>query len=335
MSEEKTKKEFWDKVDSKAVDTSKVASTAANEAIDVEVVDMSKEKQQDIPFAKPPKKSHTTEEIERNKDILLGLGFHRKANGGDKEQYITKEGDITVGRTFSKDYPAGKNWAMREGDLPANEKFLKDPEVKKRKIVQAFYAVRDKGEDITKYAPKEPLKNAIAKPGARAVTREIGVRSHVAKGGFYRVRGHDEPDAWMVQQWANNAGISVEIITAEQTETKAKVVVSAVKDGQYVDAVVIHEFGTTKEVVAFETIDNMQRSNKNPIIGYEEDGKPILSDEAKYDIYKRYIKFKNFSIRDATTKASRIATLKLLNREWRDPEELESEASEVRSVNDR
>ena len=287
--------------------------------------------------AKAPAKKveHTAEEIDRNKDILLGLGFYKKATGGEREQFITKEGDLTVGRTFSKDYPTGKFWAMHEGDLPANEKFLKDAEVKQLKIVQAFYAVRDEGESISKYAPAEPQRNSRQSlTPTRGVTREIGVITHKAKGGYYRVRGHDEPDAWLVAQWANDAGISVEIVTAEQTPTEAKVIIRAKKDGQYVDAVVIHEFTTTKDVVAFETIDNMQRNNKNPIVGYEEDGKPILSDEAKYDIYKRYIKFKNFSIRDATTKASRIAILKLMNRDWRDPEEIEAEAAEVRSVNE-
>lgn len=327
MSEEKDKDVFWKKDDTKTDD---------GKTIDV-TEDSKKAAAAALKVRTPAKKvEHTSDEIDRNKDILLGLGFYKKANGGDKEQFVTKEGDITVGRTFSKDYKSGKFWAMHEGDLPANEKFLKDLEVKQLKIVQAFYAVRDKGEDISKYAPAEPQRNQRQSlTPSSGVTREIGVVTHKAKGGYYRVRGHDEPDAWLVAQWANDAGISVEIVTAEQTPTEAKVIVRAKKDGQYVDAVVIHEFTTTMEVVAFETIDNMQRNNKNPIVGYEEDGKPILSDEAKYDIYKRYIKFKNFAIRDATTKASRIAILKLMNRDWREPEEIEAETAEVRSVNER
>ena len=322
MSEKKDV--FWKRDETK---------TAEGETIDV--TQDSKKAADALKVRTPAKKAeHTQDEIDRNKDILLGLGYYKKANGGDKEQFITKEGNITVGRTFSKDYPIGKFWAMREGDLPANEKFLKDTEVKQLKVVQAFYAVRDKGESISKYAPKEPVKQQQSMTPTKGVTREIGLRAPVVKGGYYRVRGHDEPDAWMVQQWANGAGINIEIVTAEQTETEAKVVVRAVKDGQYVDAVVIHEFTTTREVVAFETIDNMVRDRKTPIVGYEEDGKPILSDEAKYKIYKNYIKFKNFAIRDATTKASRIAILKLMNRDWRDPEEIEAEAAEVRSVNE-
>ncbi len=324
-------KQYWDTVDQKD----------EPDATPKGVIDVTNEsKAATEKKATSAKKQHTTDEIERNKTILLQLGLYKKQNGPDKEQFIMKGADITIGRTFSEGYPTGKFWAMREGDLPAAEKFLKDREVKELKIVQAFYDVRDKGGDIKKYMPEDPQKQKQQKQQrqsltpTRGITREIGVVTHKAKGGYYRVRGHDEPDAWLVQQWANDAGICIEIVTAEQTPTEAKVILRAKKDGQYVDAVVIHEFSTTKDVVAFETIDNMRRNHKNPIVGYEEDGKPILSDEAKYDIYKRYIKFKNFSIRDATTKASRIAILKLMNKEWREVDEIEAEAAEVRSVNE-
>jgi len=64
---------------------------------------------------------------------------------------------------------------MREGDLPANEKFLKEPEVKKLKIVQAFYDVRDKGEDISKYAPVDPRYTPQMKPQAPAQKQEVAI----------------------------------------------------------------------------------------------------------------------------------------------------------------
>jgi hypothetical protein len=167
MSEERDKDVFWKKDDTKTDDASKT--------IDV-TEDSKKAAAAALKVRTPAKKvEHTSDEIDRNKDILLGLGFYKKANGGDKEQYITKEGNITVGRTFSHDYPAGKNWAMREGDLPANEKFLKDPEVKQLKIVQAFYAVRDKGEDISKYAPVDPRYTPQAKPQAPAQKQEVAI----------------------------------------------------------------------------------------------------------------------------------------------------------------
>jgi hypothetical protein len=101
----------------------------------------------------PSSVKHTEEEIERNKTILLGLGFYKKANGPDKEQFIYKADNLTIGRTFSKDYPAGKFWAAREGNLSPSEKFLKEGEVKELTITKAFYAIRDKGANPDDYVP--------------------------------------------------------------------------------------------------------------------------------------------------------------------------------------
>ena len=329
--------EFWD-VDEKAFDEA-FQEKQTKEVVEAEVVEEPKEEKKekkitDIPFAKPTKPKYTKEQIDRNKEILLGIGFYKKEGGSeDKEQYIAKEGQITVGRTFSKDNPAGKFWAMKDGDLPAKEKFVTTTALKELKIVKAFYAVRDKGEDIAKFKPKQ--KSGVPAKAKGEITREIGTMTHQARGGYYSVRGHEEPDAWMVQQWGNQAGIRVTIIEADQHQDQAKVVVRAEKNGQWIDAVVIHEFATSKDVIALEVIENMERYGKSPIEGYEEDGRPVLSAEAKYRIYKQYIRFKNFAIRDATTKATRIAILKLMNREWRDPEEIEAEVAEVRSVNER
>ena len=331
--------EFWD--DEKAFDEA-FQEKQTKEVVEAEVVEEPKEEKKekkitDIPFAKPTKPKYTKEQIERNKEILLGIGFYKKEGGSeDRVQYIAKEGQITVGRTFSKDYPEGKFWAMKDGDLPAKEKFVSATALKELEIVQAFYAVRDKGEDIEKFKPAQPpAKRTGAAPAKHEVAREIGTLTHQARGGYYSVRGHEEPDAWMVQQWGNQAGFSVSILEAEQDTKQAKVIVRAQKNGQFVDAVVIHDFETSKDVIALEVIENMERYGKEAITDYEDDGRPVLSAEAKYRIYKQYIRFKNFAIRDATTKATRIAILKLMNRDWRDPEEIAAEEAEVRSVNEK
>jgi hypothetical protein len=111
-------------------------------------------------------------------------------------------------------------------------------------------------------------------------------------------------------------GFSTKIITAEQDDKGVKVIVRAEKDEQFVDAVVIHNFKTSSEVIAFETIENMEKEHKKAIEGYDDDGRPILVP------------------RDAATKAGRIATLKIMNRDWREVEEIEAEAAEVRAVNE-
>ena len=152
MSEEKDKGVFWKKEDTKTPDGKTI-----------DVTDDSKKAAAALKVMTPkPAKTveHTAEEIGHIKDILLGLGFYKKQNGGEKEQFVkTRDEDgFTVGRTFSKANPTGNFWVMKPNaaDLPPEERFLKTPEVKKRKTVQAFYDVRDKGGDITKYMPADP-----------------------------------------------------------------------------------------------------------------------------------------------------------------------------------
>jgi len=154
------------------------------------------------------------------------------------------------------------------------------------------------------------------------------------KGKFYRVGDHMEPDSGLAQQWGNAAKISLEIRPlTDQTKDYAKAVVRAIlPDGQFIDECVTHVFAISKERIALEEIEMMQKEKKNPIEGYDEEGRPILTPEAKYRIWKRYIRFKDFSIRDAITKAGRRAILKILNCEWREPEEIESEAREAQAV---
>lgn len=287
----------------------------------------------DVPFEKKEIKEapKAEDKAERYKKILVDLGFHKKQNGDDKAQYVKKEGEIVIGRTFTEKLPTGKFWALE------NNKFLNEPEVKKLKIVRAFYAIRDGNKTIEEVVKELGIKEdkAVVPFGkGGAIERKIGTIKWEKKGGFYPVRGHNEADAWLVQQWGNEMGFSTKIITAEQDDKGVKVIVRAEKDEQFVDAVVIHNFKTSSEVIAFETIENMEKEHKKAIEGYDDDGRPILVPEAKYRIYKRFIKFKNFAARDAATKAGRIATLKIMNRDWREVEEIEAEAAEVRAVNE-
>jgi len=123
----------------------------------------------DVPFDKKEIKDSTkAEEAERYKKILLDLGFHKKENGDDKEQYVKKEGDIVIGRTFTEKLPTGKFWALK------NNVFLKEPEVKELKIVRAFYALRDGNKTL-----------AEAK-------KEIGIKEEKKEMPF--TRGHIESE---------------------------------------------------------------------------------------------------------------------------------------------
>jgi hypothetical protein len=281
----------------------------------------------------------TTEaKIERYKRILTDLGFDMKEGEDGKIQYTIRNGGLSVGRTFTAINPSGKFWARYNGN------FLDMPEVKKLEIVQAFYDLRD-GKKLAEAVKQgiglnqevglvsQKKSELIKQKTSKSIKREIGEIPLTKRGGYYQVAGHKEPDAALVQQYANDAGVDLKIISVEQDEISAKVVIRAMLNGQTIDAAVIHHFDTSRNVIALEVIESMQRKRMNPIEGYQEDGRPILSQETNYKIYKRYIRFKNFPLRDAVTKACRIASLKILNKEWRDLEEIESETAEVNSVN--
>ncbi len=306
-----------------------------------EVVKIEALKKKEVADAKQETK---LDEAERYKKILEGLGFVlQKVREEGKVQYTLEYGELRIGRTFTEGFPTGKFWARKDGN------FIDSVDVKELDIVKAFYDVRDGKksiEDVTAKVMLTPAPTPISPP-ASAVTsggnvtpykkdpeikRQIGSMKLEKKGGYYKVGGHDEPDAALVQQYANDAGVNLKIIIAEQDEISAKAVIRAMLNGQTVDAVVIHYFDTSRDVIALEVIESMQRKRMKPIESYRDDGRPILSQETNYRIYKRFIRFQNFGIRDAVTKASRIATLKLLNKEWRDQEEIEAETAEVRSV---
>jgi hypothetical protein len=125
----------------------------------------------DVPFETKEIKAAPKEEdkAERFKKILLDLGFHKKENGGEsgKEQYIIKDGDIVIGRTFKEELPTGKFWALQ------NNKFIDETDVKDLKIVQAFYAVREGKKKISEVVKEMGIEAPFVGGGAFQATEAI------------------------------------------------------------------------------------------------------------------------------------------------------------------
>jgi hypothetical protein len=162
------------------------------------------------------------------------------------------------------------------------------------------------------------------------------------RGTSYFVQGKERPDAHKIQNVANERKISIEIIKAEQTDTGSTVIVRGHLGNQFLDACVHHDFATEYQLKAMEII------KKNPSIldhyegtipvikegaqiEIEEFGKRIFKD-AKYYLVHTLLSFKKFSLRDARTKAASIAEAMLLNRDWRDEDEIQSELSEKKLI---
>jgi len=252
---------------------------------------------------------------EDEQEFLRRSGFHERKME-DKIQFIKKVEDAIIGRTYNEKFKNGKFWGIRNG------KQMTDQELKKIEDIQRFYAFR-RGE--------------IQMPQPPAVRREVRVfdvkgGAFETKGRIYKVGNHEEPDSWLVQCWANQAGVSTEVIEATQTTEFAKAIVRAHMGGQFVDESVIHVFDIAKESIALEIIEKLEREGKKPIEGWDDEGRPILSGDAKRRIYERFLRFRVFAVRDAITKAARRAQLKIMNKEWREEEEIEAEASEVKMV---
>ena len=184
---------------------------------------------------------------------------------------------------------------------------------------------------------------------------EAGTGRIPKKGGYYEPSpGKFEPDSWRVQEEANEAKISTRIVTAEQDGRHSIVIVEATaQDGRTVQGVVNHDFNTimgkkimemVKKEMAGKPIfwgeKGMRRKIKpfkegEPPFFMKENGemKPNLTDQGTAKIMDDMLRFRDFSLRDATTKAMRIAQQKVLNEDWRDEEEIRAEEEEVKSVN--
>lgn len=184
---------------------------------------------------------------------------------------------------------------------------------------------------------------------------EAGTGGIPKKGGYYEPSpGKFEPDSWRVQEEANEAKISTRIVKAEQNDWYSEVIAEATApDGRVVQGIVHHDFNTIqakkimemyKKVLSGKQIfwgeKGMRRKiepfndPKNPF-RMSESGKmiPDLTGMGMAKIMDDMLRFRDFSLRDATTKAMRIAQQKALNEEWRDEEEIKAEEEEVKTVN--
>ena len=201
-------------------------------------------------------------------------------------------------------------------------------------------------------------KNLPAKQGKSEVLREVierGTGGVPKKGGYYEVApGKFEPDAFRVQEEANEAKIQSRIVQIEHTDSHVLVVAEATRpDGVVVQGVVLHDFDTVmakkimemfKKVLSGKQVFWGEKGQRRKIEPFEdpknpfvmgENGKmvPYLSGMGMAKIMDDMLRFRDFSIRDATTKAMRIAQLKATNEDWRDIEEIKAEEEEVKSVN--
>lgn len=157
-----------------------------------------------------------------------------------------------------------------------------------------------------------------------------------SQGAGYNVQGKYRPDAASIQGAANRNVVSSEIIEAIQNKEYAEVTVRTHLGNQYVDTIVHHDFANNRKMLLLE----MAAKHPETVSGFSEDGMPIFNPDATfvdnagktkslmYTVMHSLLADINFSLRDATTKAAAAGQAKILNREWRSEEEVESETRE-------
>ena len=157
-----------------------------------------------------------------------------------------------------------------------------------------------------------------------------------SQGAGYNVQGKYRPDAASIQGAANRNVVSSEILEAIQTKEYAEVTVRTHLGNQYVDTIVHHDFANNRKMLLLE----MAAKHPETVSGFSEDGMPIFNPDATfvdnagktkslmYTVMHSLLADINFSLRDATTKAAAAGQAKILNREWRSEEEVESETRE-------
>ena len=188
-------------------------------------------------------------------------------------------------------------------------------------------------------------ETAIARRSNQTIRRPSRKKEIKPSGGFYKAGGNEVPDARRVQQDANEKNIPYEIMNAEQTSDYAQVIVRAwAPNGQYIDDIVHHDFANIQQLKALELLKKQVKGedvyfDDAPIQVFQDltkpfnsDGTPILTGQGYLKLLTEMARFKNFAIRDATTKAARRAQLKVLNKEWRNKGEIKAEEDEVKQV---
>jgi hypothetical protein len=177
-------------------------------------------------------------------------------------------------------------------------------------------------------------------------TRQIMDNVAGSKGGMYKAGGKEVPDARRAQNEANNKHIPVIIVEKLQTAEFAEIVVRATdpETGHHAPGVVHHDFAVVQQLKALQMLEKEVEGKDiffrgKPIKVFKDlsepftpEGNPNLTPLGFLKLLTEMANFKNFSLRDATTKATRIAQLKILNKEWREKGEIRAEKDEEKAV---
>lgn len=157
--------------------------------------------------------------------------------------------------------------------------------------------------------------------------------------------GKEAPNAFSVSEEANKRGLSTQIMDSGRTKELVwgHVRVMDPKSGQFREDRVSHEKEVFCLLKSWEDANSQARYQKpgQPalIVGIADNNMPLLNPDVRIKgmpaplwLTMQLMRSWAFADRDAITKAERRAQLKMLNREWREDDEIVLEQEEERAV---
>jgi len=199
---------------------------------------------------------------------------------------------------------------------------------------------------------KQPPKDSGRKTEEKGLTPYNGKKDDFSvetwrqrQDRSYNVAGKQAPNAFAASEEANRRGLCTQIVDSGRTKDLVwgQVRVLDPKSGQYREDRVSHERETFMLLKAWEDANSQARYFKDTplIIGIQENNMPQLDPELRIKgkpaplwLTLEVMRAWSFADRDAITKAERRAQLKILNREWREDDEINLELEEEKAVQD-
>ena len=269
-------------------------------------------------------------ELKKALEMLCVADGLTKSEGEDqgKKRYLLSPGDIIV--------------RLEEGRIICDSQTIHE------KVAEIIMDLRqsEKPQEPT----RTPRQEERPKGGAIATGKEGKNQSDFSvetwrqrQDRSYNVAGKQAPNAFAASEEANRRGLCTQIVDSGRTKDLVwgQVRVLDPKTQQYREDRVSHERETFMLLKAWEDANSQARYFKDTplIIGIQENNMPQLDPDLRIKgkpaplwLTLEVMRAWSFADRDAITKAERRAQLKILNREWREDDEINLELDEEKAV---
>ena len=190
-------------------------------------------------------------------------------------------------------------------------------------------------------APKPVKKQPTPKPKAKSEAKEQWKEYASKKDETYTVSGRDELSAFGVSKLMNEAGLCSEIVDSGRTKDSIWAVVKVTDrtTGQSREDLKRIDRETFWVMKAIDIAVSQDKKRAGFITGFDETGKPIVNPSrtvggtpAPIWMAQQLIRSWHSADGIAVTGAERRAALKMLNRDWREDDEVQFEMDEANGV---